>query len=166
MFLSLRRVRVTLGAAVLFLSLLSPVTFAPSNPTTPQSIHLPTPTKPTDTLLCLAQALFFEASIEPIDGREAVAAAIFNRVVHGDWPRSVCAVVYQRQQFSWTADMRNWTRRPPAQFVTLARSLWGRREEIREKYPVTHFHHHSISPAWAERLELRYETGHHRFYGV
>ena len=46
-------------------------------------------------LLCLTQAVYYEAGFEPIEGRRAVAQVVINRMRHPAFPKSVCGVVYQ-----------------------------------------------------------------------
>ena len=46
-------------------------------------------------LLCLTQAVYYEAGFEPVDGRRAVAQVVLNRMRHPAFPKSVCGVVYQ-----------------------------------------------------------------------
>ena len=60
-------------------------------------------------LLCLTQAVYYEAGFEPLDGRRAVAQVVLNRMRHPAFPKSVCGVVYQRNstpvcQFSFVCD--------------------------------------------------------------
>jgi spore germination cell wall hydrolase CwlJ-like protein len=47
------------------------------------------------SLDCLAAAVYYEARGEVAAGRAAVAQVVLNRARSGDYPRSVCAVVYQ-----------------------------------------------------------------------
>lgn len=58
----------------------------------------------TSTLLCLALAIYFEARGEPIEGQYAVAEVIVNRTHDEDFPDNVCAVVKQKNQFSFYSD--------------------------------------------------------------
>jgi spore germination cell wall hydrolase CwlJ-like protein len=44
---------------------------------------------------CLAAAVYYEARGEEATGRAAVAQVVLNRTRSGDYPRSVCDVVYQ-----------------------------------------------------------------------
>jgi spore germination cell wall hydrolase CwlJ-like protein len=44
---------------------------------------------------CLAAAVYYEARGEDASGRAAVAQVVLNRTRHGQYPGSVCAVVYQ-----------------------------------------------------------------------
>lgn len=53
-------------------------------------------------LYCLAKNIYHEAGVEDYDGKIAVGQVTFNRVDHKRWGTSVCKVVYQRKQFSWT----------------------------------------------------------------
>ena len=55
-------------------------------------------------LNCLAQNVYFEARGEKPVGQLAVAMVTMNRVESRRFPNSVCNVVWQRRQFSWTHD--------------------------------------------------------------
>lgn len=121
-------------------------------------------TRPTDSVLCLAQTLFFEANTEPEDGQEAVAATVFNRMASHQYPSSLCGVVYQPFQFSWTMDTDTWTRRPPSRFFAMARTFLQQRYVLQSLYPATHFHRDDVSPKWADSLTYVGQFGAHKFY--
>jgi spore germination cell wall hydrolase CwlJ-like protein len=55
------------------------------------------PNKPASTraLNCLTAAVYYEARGEGPAGRAAVAQVVLNRTRSGDYPRTICAVVYQ-----------------------------------------------------------------------
>lgn len=53
---------------------------------------------------CLAMNIYHEARGEPDDGQLAVALVTMNRVYSGRYPNTVCEVVWQASQFSWTID--------------------------------------------------------------
>ncbi|MDH5546522.1 MAG: cell wall hydrolase [Gammaproteobacteria bacterium] len=55
-------------------------------------------------LRCLAQNVYFEARGEPTAGQLAVAMVTMNRVYSEQYPDTICKVVWQRRQFSWTHD--------------------------------------------------------------
>ena len=55
-------------------------------------------------LLCLAQNVYFEARGERAAGQLAVAMVTMNRVKSRRFPSTVCKVVWQKRQFSWTHD--------------------------------------------------------------
>ncbi len=60
-----------------------------------------------DDLHCLALNIYHEARGEPHEGQLAVAYVTMNRMVSHRYPNSVCGVVWQRKQFSWTHDGRS-----------------------------------------------------------
>lgn len=60
-----------------------------------------------DEAFCLAQNIYFEAGFEPGEGMDAVAHVTLNRVSDSRYPESVCEVVWQKGQFSWTRDGRS-----------------------------------------------------------
>lgn len=51
---------------------------------------------------CLAQNIYHEARGESVAGQRAVAHVTLNRVDDPRWPDTICDVVYQDSQFSWT----------------------------------------------------------------
>jgi len=55
-----------------------------------------------DPLECLARNIYHESRGEFKEGQLAVAHVVFNRVADKRWPNTVCEVVYQPKQFSWT----------------------------------------------------------------
>jgi spore germination cell wall hydrolase CwlJ-like protein len=115
--------------------------------------------------LCLAQAMYFESGFEPRDGIEAVAAVVLNRVRSGVYPSTVCGVVYQPAQFSWTVDMGKWAQIPPRKFRELAKTFLRTPDIlVNAHWRVTHFHHEDMMPAWASQLHYVGTYGHHRFY--
>lgn len=53
---------------------------------------------------CLALNIYFEARGEAAEGQLAVAMVTMNRMKSRHYPGSVCGVVWQKRQFSWTHD--------------------------------------------------------------
>lgn len=51
---------------------------------------------------CLADNIYHEARGEPKEGQWLVGQTVLNRVEDRRWEPSICGVVYQRKQFSWT----------------------------------------------------------------
>jgi spore germination cell wall hydrolase CwlJ-like protein len=60
-----------------------------------------------DHLFCMAQNVYHEARGENALGQAAVAHVTLNRVRSPAYPDSVCGVVWQKGQFSWTEDGRS-----------------------------------------------------------
>ena len=57
-----------------------------------------------DQQYCLAQNVYFESRGESRLGQEAVAWVTLNRVMDPARPKTICAVVWEDGQFSWTND--------------------------------------------------------------
>ena len=122
-------------------------------------------------LLCLTQAVYYEAGFEPLAGRQAVAQVVLNRAMHPAFPKSVCGVVYQGVnrrvcQFSFTCD-GSLNRRPnPAAWAeseAVARAALNGRVETSVGYS-THYHANYVSPYWAPKLVKIARIGAHIFY--
>ena len=98
-------------------------------------------------LLCLTQAIYYEAGFEPMSGRRAVAQVVLNRMRHPAFPKSVCGVVYQRNstpvcQFSFVCD-GSLDRRPEpgswriAQQLARPRPCPARSRNRSDRRPIT-----------------------------
>ena len=122
-------------------------------------------------LLCLTQAVYYEAGFEPLEGRRAVAQVVINRMRHPAFPKSVCGVVYQGArapvcQFSFVCDGSLY-RRP-------ALGAWKQAEAVaaaaldgfvdRTVGAATHYHADYVAPYWAPRLAKITQIGAHIFY--
>jgi hypothetical protein len=123
-------------------------------------------------LKCLTQAIYYEAAVEPIEGRRAVAQVVLNRMRHPAYPKSVCGVVYEGSyrrtgcQFSFTCD-GSLLRAPAAlrwrEAEMVARdSLAGHVEA--NVGTATHYHADYVLPKWAFELGKIAQIGRHIFY--
>ena len=121
-------------------------------------------------LLCLAVALFFEARGEPIDGKELVANVIINRMHHPSYPDTICGVVNQRKQFSFTHDGMSDN---PLVYNTYHDTLaWEESVDI-AKYVLDNgvvneyiimYHNTSVTPYWIDSYSFSGQVGNHVFY--
>lgn len=121
---------------------------------------------------CLAEAIYFEARGEDLDGQIAVAEVILNRVESPAYPDSVCAVVRQGEgggpgcQFSYRCDGRSEATPDRAAWTLAGRiaraMLDGAPRELTDG--ATHYHAHYVSPRWARRFDRTAVIGAHRFY--
>jgi hypothetical protein len=122
-------------------------------------------------LLCMTQAIYYEAGFEPLQGRRAVAQVVLNRMRHPAFPKSICGVVYQGAQqpvcqFSFVCDGSLY-RRP-------ALGAWQQAEKIaaaaidgyveKSVGAATHYHADYVAPYWAPRLAKLSQIGSHIFY--
>jgi hypothetical protein len=121
---------------------------------------------------CLADAIYYEAGGEPLEGRRAVAQVVLNRVRHPLYPKSVCGVVFQGAerptgcQFTFACD--GAMRRTPdpqgwREAVAVAREALDGFVETAVG-ASTHYHALSVRPGWAAALQATRRIGHHQFY--
>ena len=115
---------------------------------------------------CLAMNIYHEARSESMQGQIAVAQVTLNRVEHDKWPSTICEVVYEPKQFSWTfllkdhstTEARAWKK---AQII--ARDVMiGNVED--PTYGAVFYHANYVSPSWADFLDLSKVIGNHLFY--
>ena len=122
-------------------------------------------------LLCLTQAIYYEAGFEPMSGRRAVAQVVLNRMRHPAFPKSVCGVVYQRNstpvcQFSFVCD-GSLDRRPEPGAWRIAEQLASEALSGKVEASVgsaTHYHADYVAPRWAPLLAKIQKIGAHIFY--
>lgn len=121
--------------------------------------------------LCMAQAIYYEAGFEPLEGRRAVAQVVLNRLRHPAFPKTVCGVVYEGAdrrvcQFSFTCD-GSLARTPAAgawrEAQAIAKAALAGAVE-RAVGTATHYHTDWVSPYWAPRLTKLVQVGAHIFY--
>jgi len=122
-------------------------------------------------LLCLTQAVYYEAGFEPLEGRRAVAQVVLNRLRHPAFPKSICGVVYQGAstgvcQFTFVCD--GSLNRAPAALA------WREAEQVAHAALAgyveasvgesTFYHADYVAPRWAPLLAKVTQIGQHIFY--
>lgn len=114
------------------------------------------------SLLCLALNIYFEARGESIDAQLLVAESVINRSIERN--QSICEVVYDDNQYSWTNDHLSDTPRDNNAFA-IASSIAAQAMNGDHMHSgVTHYHEKSIRPAWAAHLQVLGRYGNHVFY--
>ena len=116
---------------------------------------------------CLANAVYFEARGESLQGQLAVAEVVLNRARSGRYPTTWCGVVTQHAQFSFVrrgvipaADRGSeaWKRA-----VAIARiAQQGTTRMLADN--VLWYHANYVSPSWGRRLARSSVIGAHIFY--
>jgi spore germination cell wall hydrolase CwlJ-like protein len=122
--------------------------------------------------LCMTQAVYFEAGFEPLEGQQAVAQVIINRMRHPDFPKTVCGVVYQGSQtpifcqFTFTCD-GSLLRRPNT-------AAWAQSSRVaaaalngfvsRDIGASTFYHADYVFPRWGLTMVKVVQLGAHIFY--
>lgn len=120
---------------------------------------------------CLALNIFFEARQEPIAGQLAVAEVTLNRVADDRYPDTVCDVVWEKYQFSWTHDGKH---DDPTRMPYLDQRAWEGIVELSNSVlegsttslgiTSTHYHTVAVSPFWKSHYDLDGKIGSHIFY--
>lgn len=122
---------------------------------------------------CLSTAIYFEARGESAKGQAAVAQVILNRVRNPAYPNSVCAVVYQnddwfnRCQFSFACDgipdrIRDQAAYGLAKDVAMA--VTAGKIFLPDVASSTHYYASYVNPGWARAMEKMTQIGSHLFY--
>ena len=126
-----------------------------------------------EDLYCLQQNVYFEARNQSTIGQRAVAWVTLNRVESSRYPNTICGVVWQPKQFSWTHD--NLSDSPGTNAIE--QQAWNRagliaRSVIRKwayeiDSPVesaTMFHASYVSPYWSDSYDKVAQIDDHIFY--
>jgi spore germination cell wall hydrolase CwlJ-like protein len=121
---------------------------------------------------CLAEAVYYEARGESFAGQMAVAEVVMNRVRSGEYPNTMCGVVYQGSerttgcQFTFTCD-GSLARAPQGvawkrSEMIAAQVMMGMARPITHR--ATHYHTVEVAPVWSANLVETTRIGSHIFY--
>ena len=116
---------------------------------------------------CLSMNIYHESRGERAEGQIAVAFTTINRVKHTQWPSTICEVVYQPKQFSWTHLIKNQSPKET--------KAWKRAQVIARDVLIGNvvdptkgavFYHANWikNPYWAKKMTLSKVIGNHLFY--
>jgi N-acetylmuramoyl-L-alanine amidase len=126
------------------------------------------------SLDCLAINIYREAGNEPFEGKVAVAQVTMNRVNSNKFPRSVCAVVYQKTrftervvcQFSWYCDSKHRNRPVNDELYEesyrVAKMVFLEDFRLESIDKALYYHADYVSPNW--KLKRIAKIGTHIFY--
>lgn len=123
---------------------------------------------PTTQQDCLAQAVYFEARGEPLEGQLAVAEVVLNRAASGKYPANLCEVIRQKAQFSFVENGR-------IPVAPKASAAWRRAVAIadiavrdlarsRSGSDALYYHADYVAPIWRHGLNKVGTIGQHIFY--
>lgn len=118
---------------------------------------------------CLAKNIFYEAGVEDVNGKFAVAQVTLNRLKTGKWGKNLCKVVYAPAQFSWTKDARLRKLRPSGILWEESRQVAHTVLKANIRVPSldkAQFYHTNYikAPRWAKSLKPIEQVGQHIFY--
>ncbi len=120
---------------------------------------------------CLAEAMYFEARGENLEGQLAVAEVILNRVDSTLYPDSVCRVVKQGAdrkgcQFSYMCDGLKEHVANRSVFDRIGKVAWlmlaGKPRTLTDE--ALYFHATSVRPSWSRSYVRTAKIGRHVFY--
>lgn len=115
---------------------------------------------------CLAQNILHEAPDESYEGKLAVATVTMNRVKNRNFPKTVCGVVYQPWQFSWTM-IKHQSKFPLVLYKTarrIAEDVLYRQKRLESIGNALFYHNTTVSPSWASSMTMIRKIGEHLFY--
>ena len=133
--------------------------------------NLPKP-KSSAEIKCLAEAIYFEARGETIEGQYAVGEVIINRVLSKDFPNSVCGVITEGSsrlnacQFSYNCDGKLETineKKIYERILKLSKILLEPSARFLTG-GATFYHSKLVSPSWSKKFIKTNEIGNHVFY--
>ena len=139
---------------------------------------------------CMLWNLMHEARGEGTEGMLAVANVVANRVLSDKYPSTVCGVVLQKNQFSWTRDKAKVQQMFSGGSIGFKRSvqLQGTKDylayqravqiasmsvlELSRMVPrggnkgTMHYAHRRVDNEWTRRMKVKYIVKNHVFYSI
>jgi spore germination cell wall hydrolase CwlJ-like protein len=119
----------------------------------------------TRELLCLAKNIYHESRGEPFHGKVAVAQVTMNRLRHPSrFQATICGVVYENKQFSWTdsiVTIRDEIAWQEAKLI--AHAVMSGRLAI-PNFNALYFHTKQVFPRWRLGKKVVSVIGNHIFY--
>ena len=126
-----------------------------------------------EELYCMQQNIYFEARNQSTLGQVSVAWVTLNRVESNRYPDTICEVVWQHKQFSWTHDgladtpgnnkieQKAWEDAGLIAEVVLLDWALSRQSPVEN---ATMYHADYVTPYWSSSYELVTKIDSHIFY--
>lgn len=111
-------------------------------------------------LKCLQENIFFESRNQNILGQAMVALVTLARTEHKRYPNTVCGVVFQRKQFSWTnrghkkPNLKNPTEKRAWEIAGIIAEVFLKSDIDKIVNDVTHYHTDAVKPKWSKSSKL------------
>lgn len=127
--------------------------------------HEPTPSPAVvSEWQCMLKNIYHEARGEGVEGMKAVALVTLNRAKQQN--KTVCEVVYQRKQFSWTNTAKGRNKSLTGNIDTAHRiasqAMAGGLDDFTGG--ATHYHTVKVKPVWRKALDKVATINSHIFY--
>jgi spore germination cell wall hydrolase CwlJ-like protein len=118
-----------------------------------------------DELHCLAENIYREARGEPVMGQVAVAHVTLTRARSAHYPDTICGVVHDPHQFSWTRERNLPAKRyePWAGAVEIAAHVYAGFVADPTLGADHYYAPAKVEPAWAAELQQTAMIENHRF---
>lgn len=117
---------------------------------------------------CLAKNIYHESRGEPDIGKEAVAWVTLNRVAARQYPNTICGVVYDHRQFSWTLGGEKPIREAEQWKASkdIAKDVYTKYHEsgVDPTNGAVMFHSSRVRPYWVKSFKKTLAIGRHVFY--
>ena len=113
---------------------------------------------------CLSKVAYHESKGESDKGMLAVIHTTLNRVKDKRFPKTVCGVVYQKSQYSWTKyNPKVKEQEQYARAERLAKEVVDGKHKD-NTYGALYFVHVKINRNWLEKLTYTCTIGNHKFF--
>lgn len=124
---------------------------------------------------CLAEAMYFEARGEGVDGQKAVAEVVLERTRNRNYGNTVCAVVYEGIergrldcQFSFACDGSLKRAKEEAVWqetrLLAEKIMTGQMKLANRTQRAIAYHNADVTPFWSARMYRTAQIGNHIFY--
>jgi len=122
---------------------------------------------PSSDIDCLAANIYHEARGEPTIGQHMVAQVTINRLRSSKYPDTICEVVKQPYQFSWTHLIKDYRPRDEKAWLKSVRiATWFLHQTM--FYDISdgamYYHAAHIKPSWSDGKVLIVKIANHIFY--
>lgn len=122
-----------------------------------------------DSYLCMMCNCMREAAGEPLEGKKLVGEVVKTRVQSGNpWPDTICDVIYQEKQFSWTIHQRDRRSLPRQMSSSMMECAVATDATINSPgNGMDHYHADYVKPGWARSTcgrAKKTKIGRHIFY--
>lgn len=131
----------------------------------------PCPKRLDNSSQCLVCTIYHESRGEPFVGELAVALVTLNRVESDQYPPTICAVIWQKHQFSWTSGNSVMHDDAEIREATLVAYVAILMHRLHLGYiligigdNVMWFHNTSVQSDDFAKLQYVGQIGHHLFY--
>lgn len=122
--------------------------------------------------ICLAKNIFFEGRNTDVYEKIRIVNVTLNRVKSGKYPDSICEVVYQDSQFSWTLynkNLKSIVNSSNIEAKAWQESLMIAEYALDDRIPdITNgslfYHTHKVKPTWSKHKKKTVNSKWHRYY--